>query len=71
MPVFASIVVIATGEFDEYARHVAYRPRIVTRWQQHDIIFRKVLLRAIVHDDPESPRNYEGNVWKFTAIVPA
>ena len=38
VPVFASVVVIATGEFDEHARLIAHRPRIVTRWQQHDIV---------------------------------
>ena len=38
VPVFARVVVIATGEFDEHARLIAHRPRIVTRWQQHDIV---------------------------------
>jgi hypothetical protein len=38
VPVFAGVVVIATREFDEHARLVAHRPRIVTRWQQHDIV---------------------------------
>ena len=38
VPVFAGIVVIATGEFDEHARLIARRPRIVTRWQQHHIV---------------------------------
>jgi hypothetical protein len=38
VPVFAGVVVIATGEFDEDARLIAHRPRIVTRWQQHDIV---------------------------------
>jgi hypothetical protein len=32
VPVFARVVVIAAGEFDEYARLIAHRPRIVTRW---------------------------------------
>jgi hypothetical protein len=39
MPVFAGVVVIATGEFDEHARFIAHGPRIVTRWQQHHIFF--------------------------------
>ena len=38
VPVFTGIVVIATGEVDEHARLIAHRPRIVTRWQQHDIV---------------------------------
>jgi hypothetical protein len=38
VPVFAGVVVIATGEFDEHARLIADRPRIVPRWQQHHII---------------------------------
>ena len=38
VPVFARVVVIATGEFEEHARRIAHRPRIVTRWQQHDIV---------------------------------
>jgi hypothetical protein len=38
VPVFAGVVVIATGEFDEHARLIAHRPRIVTRWQQHHIV---------------------------------
>ena len=38
VPVFARVVVIATGEFDEHARLIAHRPRIVTRWQQHDVV---------------------------------
>jgi hypothetical protein len=38
VPVFASVVVIAAGEFDEDARLIAHRPRIVTRWQQHDLV---------------------------------
>ena len=36
--VFASVVVIAAGEFDEHARLIAHGPRIVTRWQQHHIV---------------------------------
>jgi hypothetical protein len=31
-------VVVATGEFHENARLIAHGPRIVTRWQQHDIV---------------------------------
>jgi hypothetical protein len=38
VPVFVGVVVIATGEFDEHARLIAHRPRIVTRWQQHHIV---------------------------------
>jgi hypothetical protein len=38
VPVFARVVVIAAGEFDEHARLIPHRPRIVTRWQQHDIV---------------------------------
>ena len=36
--VIASVVVIATGEFDEHTRLIAHGPRIVARWQQHDIV---------------------------------
>ena len=68
VPVFAGIVVIATGEFDEHARLIPHGPRIVTRWQQHHIILREVLLRAIVHHDPKGSRKHEGDVRKFTAI---
>ena len=38
VPVLASVVVVATGEFDKHAGLITYRPRIVTRWQQHDIV---------------------------------
>ena len=36
--VIAPVVVIATGEFDEHARLITHGPRIVTRWQQHDVV---------------------------------
>jgi hypothetical protein len=38
VPVFVRVVVIAAREFDEHARLIAHRPRIVTRWQQHDVV---------------------------------
>jgi hypothetical protein len=66
--VIAGVIVIAPGKFDEHARLAAYRPRIVTWRQQHDIVFRKVLLRTIVHDDPEGSGKHEGNVWQLTTV---
>jgi hypothetical protein len=33
-----AVVVVATGEFDEHTGLIAHGPRIVTRWQQHDIV---------------------------------
>jgi len=64
----AGIVVIAAGKFHEHARLVPDRPRIMTSRQQHDIVLRKVLLRTIVHNDPERSGKHESHMWQSTTI---
>src|SRR5829696_8571869 len=43
------VIVVALREFDEYAWLVAYRPRIMTRWQHHDVARPELFLRTVVH----------------------
>ena len=53
LAVIVCIVVIAARELHEHTGLVAYRPRIMTGRQQHDVVLREILLRTIVHNDPE------------------
>src|SRR5215212_2525936 len=43
------VVVVTLGELNEHARFFAYAPRIMTRWQHHDVARPELLLRTVVH----------------------
>jgi hypothetical protein len=43
------VIVVALGEFDEYARFFSYSPRIMTWRQHHDVPRAELLLRTVVH----------------------
>jgi len=46
LAVIVCIVVIAARELHEHTGLVAYRPRIMTGRQQHDVVLREILLRT-------------------------
>src|SRR5215471_16266543 len=68
LAVIVCIVVIAARELHEHTGLVAYRPRIMTGRQQHDVVLREILLRTIVHNDPERSRKDECHVRQLTAV---
>ena len=43
------VILVTLGKFDEYAWLFAYRPRMMPRWQHHDVARPELLLRTIVH----------------------
>ena len=68
LAVIVCIVVIAARELHKHTGLVAYRPCIMTGRQQHDVVLREILLRTIVHNDPERSRKDECHVRQLTAV---